>query len=98
MKWKQIAPLARPTRIAEREKSRAGSRYTVNIGRVPDKVSGWDEKYYKDAGDEYTKDNMMTKDDVLVRTHFRNLRWEGGEYVERTKPYVKEEYVNPENQ
>jgi len=38
---------------------------------------------------------MLTKDDVLVKTRFRNLRWEGGEYVERSKPYVREKYVNP---
>jgi hypothetical protein len=78
------------------EKGRQGNRYSVNIGKVPDKVSGWDEKYYKDAVDEYTKDNMMTKNDLLAKTRFRNLRWEGGEYVERTKPYEKETYVNPE--
>ena len=78
---------------AERNKGKA--EYRLKLGEVPDKVSGGDEKYYIDAGDAYTKDNMLTKDDVLARTRFRNLRWEGGEYVERTKPYVEEKYVNP---
>ena len=82
--------------VAQRANDRQDKRYTVNLGAVPDKVSGWDEHYYKDAGDEYVKDNMTKKNDLLARTRFRNLRWEGGEYVERTKPYVKEEYVNPD--
>jgi dienelactone hydrolase len=81
--------------VADRE---AGKRaqYQLNLGTVPDKVSGWDESYYKDAGDEYTKFNMVTKDDALARARFRNLRWEGGEFVERSKPYIRENYVNPE--
>jgi len=70
-------------------------KYKLKLGAVPDKVSGWSEDYYQDGGDEYTKFNMMTKDDVLARQRFRNLRWEGGEYVERSKPYVKETYINP---
>jgi hypothetical protein len=80
---------------AERNKGKHGGRYALNLGVVPDKVSGWDEKYYRDAGDNYTKDNMLKKNDILVRTRFKNLRWEGGEYVERTKPYVKEKYATP---
>nr|MBC8481882.1 hypothetical protein [Planctomycetota bacterium] len=79
---------------AKREKD--NSSYTLKLGALPDKVSSWDEKYYKEAGNEYTKDNMLTKDDIAAKTRFRNLRWEGGEYIERTKPYVKEKYVNPE--
>jgi dienelactone hydrolase len=70
-------------------------KYKLKLGAVPDKVSGWSEDYYQDGGDEYTKFNMMTKDDVLARQRFRNLRWESGEYVERSKPYVKEVYQNP---
>ena len=81
--------------VARREKGRS-SRYVLKLGALPDKVSGWDEKYYKDAGEEYTRDNMLTKDDVLVKTRFKNLRWEGGRYVERSKPYVREKYVSPE--
>ena len=72
------------------------SRYVLNLGAVPDKVSGWDEKYYKEAGEEYTKDNVMSKDDVLVKTRFKNLRWEGGEYIERSKTYVREKYLIPQ--
>lgn len=70
-------------------------KFTLQVGRVPDKVSGWDESYYTEAGDEYTKFNMVSKDDLLARQRFRNMRWEGGEYAERTKPYVVEGYVNP---
>ena len=87
---KNYAPGA--ANVAARQKDKADSRYTVILGAVPDKVSGWDEKYYREAGDEYTKDNMMTRDDALAKARFRNLRWEGGEYVERTKPYVVEKY------
>lgn len=81
--------------VAARQKGKNG-RYVLKLGAVPDKVSGWDENYYKEAGEEYTKDNMMTKDDVLVKRRFKNLRWEGGEYVDRTKPYVQEKYVTPQ--
>ena len=70
-------------------------KFTLQVGRVPDKVSGWDESYYTEAGDEYTKFNMVSKDDRLARQRFRNMRWDGGEYVERSKPYVSEPYVNP---
>lgn len=87
-------------RAGEVTKRMAGSnpKYAVKLGAVPDKVSGWSEDYYQEAGDEYTKFNMMTKDDALARQRFRNLRWEGGEYVERTKPYIKEVYLNPVSQ
>ncbi len=81
--------------VAARHAAKHGNRYTVDLGRLPDRVSGWDETYYREADDAYTKDNMMTKDDALARARFRNMRWEGGTYVERTKPYVKEEYRDP---
>jgi dienelactone hydrolase len=71
-------------------------KFKVDAGTVPDKVSGWDESYYKKAGDEYTKLNMVEKDDALARARFRNMRWEGGELVERSKAYVREAYRNPE--
>ena len=70
-------------------------KFTLQVGSVPDKVSGWSESYYTEAGDEYTKFNMVSKDDRLARQRFRNMRWEGGEYVKRTKPYEIEKYVNP---
>lgn len=72
--------------------------FTVQVGRVPDKVSGWNESYYTKAGDEYTKDNMVSKDDLLARNRFRNMRWEGGEVVERSKPYEREDYVDPKKE
>jgi dienelactone hydrolase len=70
-------------------------KFTLQVGRVPDKVSGWNESYYTEAGDAYTKFNMVSKDDLLARQRFRNMRWEGGEAVERTKPYEVEKYVRP---
>ena len=70
-------------------------KFTLQVGRVPDKVSGWNESYYTEAGDEYTKFNMVSKDDLLARQRFRNMRWEGGEYVQRTKSYEREGYVDP---
>jgi dienelactone hydrolase len=72
------------------------SAYAVSTGALPDKVSGWNESYYKTAGDEYTKGTSMTPDDVFVKTRFRNMRWEGGEYVPRSKPYIEEKFVKPE--
>ena len=39
---------------------------------------------------------MLTKDDALARARFCSLCWEGGEYVQRTKPYVREEYAHPQ--
>jgi len=38
---------------------------------------------------------MVSKDDLLARQRFRNMRWEGGEYVTRTKPYEPEKYIRP---
>ena len=80
--------------VAARQNGKDG-HYVLDLGTVPDKVSGWDEKYYKEAGEEYTKGNVMAKDDVLAKTRFRNLRWEGGEYIPRSKPYVREKYLSP---
>jgi len=90
---RNYAPAARA--VAKRQEGRQ-TKYVVNVGEVPDKVSGWDESYYKEAGDEYTTFNMVSKDDLLARRRFRNLRWEGGTYVARTKPYEREIYVHPE--
>ena len=84
-------------RVAGRvNKDGKNSAYSVNIGALPEKVSGWNESYYKSAGDEYTRSTTMTKNDLIVKTRFRNMRWEGGEYVQRSKPYIAEKYVNPE--
>ena len=92
---KNWLPAAR--RIAESHgKDGKASPYTVSTVALPDKVSGWNESYYKTAGDEYTKGTQMTPDDIFVRTRFRNLRWEGGEYVPRSKPHVVERFVKPE--
>ena len=71
-------------------------KFTLQVGRVPDKVSGWNESYYTEAGDEYTTFNMVSKDDLLARQRFRNMRWEGGEYVQRSKPNEAEKYVSPQ--
>ncbi len=68
----------------------------MSTGALPDKVSGWNEAYYKTAGDEYTKGTNMTPDDIFVKTRFRNMRWDGGKYVQRSKPYVEEKFVKPE--
>ena len=92
---KNWLPAAR--RIAESQnKGGKVTPYTVSTVALPDKVSGWNESYYKTAGDEYTKGTQMTPDDIFVRTRFRNMRWEGGEYVPRSKPYVVEHFVKPE--
>ncbi len=85
------------TNYAARAKdvSSKSSKYQADLGELPTKVSGWNEKYYEEAGDEYTKDNMVSKEDALARSRFRNMRWEGGKYVKRSKPYVKEPYIRP---
>jgi hypothetical protein len=84
-------------RICEQvNKNGKKSAYAVNTGALPDKVSGWNESYYRSAGDEYTKGTDMTPDDVFVKMRFRNMRWEGGEYVPRSKPYVEERFIKPE--
>ena len=74
---------------------RHGSKRNVDLGQLPDQVSGWSEDYYTDAGEAYTEVNTFTRDDVLARARFRNLRWEGGSFVERSKPYVEEAYSQP---
>ena len=95
LKKKIEGDLARVAGSVAQRQGAGDSKYVLNLGAVPDKVSGWDEAYYQEAGDEYTKFNMTTKDDVLARQRFRNLRWEGGAYVARTKPYEREPYVQP---
>lgn len=86
------------TRISKERLSKDGAKsvYSVNTGALPDKVSGWNESYYKTAGEEYTKGTNMTPDDVFVKMRFKNMRWEGGEYVQRSKPYVEEKFAKPE--
>ena len=39
----------------------------------------------------------MSKQDDLVRARFRNIRWDGGEFVPRSKPYEREEYQHEKN-
>ena len=70
--------------------------YTANLGKLPDKVSGWNESYYKTAGEEYLEGSNLTPNDIFFKTHFKNIRWEGGEFVKRSKPYVEEKFVKPE--
>jgi cephalosporin-C deacetylase-like acetyl esterase len=84
-------------RISESQnKGGMNTAYTVSTRALPDKVSGWNESYYKSGGDEYTKGTNMTPDDVFVKTRFKNMRWEGGKYVPRSKPYVEEKFVKPD--
>jgi hypothetical protein len=35
----------------------------------------------------------MTPDDLFIKTRFKNMRWEGGEVVLRSKPYIAEKFV-----
>jgi hypothetical protein len=92
---KNWLPAAR--RIAESQNTNGKiTPYTVSTVALPDKLSGWNESYYKSAGDEYVKGTRMTPNDIFLRTRFRNMRWEGGEYVPRSKPYVAEPFAKPE--
>ncbi len=85
------------TRISESQnKDGKITAYSVSTRTLPDKVSGWNESYYKTAGDEYTKGTTMTLDDVFFKMRFKKMRWEGGEYVQRSKPYFAEKFVKPE--
>lgn len=81
---------------ATQNKDGKSTPYTVSTVALPDKVSGWNESYYKSAGDEYVKGTSMTPDDLFIKTRFKNMRWEGGEVVPRSKPYVAEKFVKPE--
>jgi hypothetical protein len=81
---------------ATQNKDGKSTPYTVSTIALPDKVSGWNESYYKSAGDEYVKGTSMTPDDLFIKTRFKNMRWEGGEFVPRSKPYVAEKFVKPE--
>jgi hypothetical protein len=105
-RWKELGALKEEVekiwlpaarRIAESQnKDGKITPYSVSTVPLPDKVSGWNESYYKSAGDEYVKGTQMTPNDVFLRTRFRNMRWEGGDYVLRSKPYVVEHFVKPE--
>jgi hypothetical protein len=82
--------------IATINKNGQNPAYTPNLGKLPDKVSAWNESYYKSGGDEFTKGATLTPNDIFFKTHFRNMRWEGGEFVQRAKPDVVKTFVKPE--
>jgi hypothetical protein len=70
--------------------------YTANLGKLPDKLSAWNESYYTSAGGQFARGATMTADDLFFKTHFGNMRWEGGEFVQRAKPEVVMVFVKPE--
>ena len=61
------------------------TRTTVSI---PSNVSGWDSSYYHSTDKAFAAENVTASSSKVDR--FRNLRWEGGEYVPRSKHYQKE--------
>ena len=55
---------------------------------IPSDVSGWDSSYYHSTDDAYATDNV--EETTHKVDHFRNLRWEGGEYIPRPKHYEED--------
>jgi cephalosporin-C deacetylase-like acetyl esterase len=55
---------------------------------IPSEVSGWDSSYYHSTDAKFADENVATTGSKVGR--FRNLRWEGGEYVDRPKHWEEE--------
>ncbi|MHC4506630.1 MAG: hypothetical protein ACYTFI_25340, partial [Planctomycetota bacterium] len=60
------------------------------VPALPTTVSQWKSSYYQSTDDTYTKELIGGKALNAVGL-LRNMRWEGGTYPERPKPWeVKE--------
>ena len=55
---------------------------------IPSDVSSWDSRYYHSTDAKFTDENVAATGSKVGR--FRNLRWEGGEYVDRPKHWEEE--------
>jgi dienelactone hydrolase len=55
---------------------------------IPSDVSSWDSRYYHSTNAKFTDENVAATGSKVGR--FRNLRWEGGEYVDRPKHWEEE--------
>jgi cephalosporin-C deacetylase-like acetyl esterase len=53
------------------------------IASIPSDVSGWDSSYYHSTDTAFASENVEATGSRVDR--FRNLRWEGGEYIPRPK-------------
>ena len=56
---------------------------------LPATSSSWSSSYYQSSSDAYAKDNIEGKSSNVTK-HIRNVRWEGGEYAPRAKPWQPE--------
>lgn len=58
------------------------------VASIPSNVSSWDSSYYQSTDKAFAVENVTVISSKVDR--FRNLRWEGGEYVERPKHWQKD--------
>ena len=58
------------------------------VASIPSNVSSWDSSYYQLTDKAFAVENVTVISSKVDR--FRNLRWEGGEYVERSKHWQKD--------
>jgi hypothetical protein len=58
------------------------------VASISSNVSSWDSSYYHSTDKAFAAENVTATSSKVDR--FRNLRWEGGEYVERPKHWQKD--------
>jgi hypothetical protein len=58
------------------------------VTSISSNVSSWDSSYYHSTDKAFAAENVTATSSKVDR--FRNLRWEGGEYVERPKHWQKD--------
>ena len=59
-----------------------------NEAMYPSNVSSWDSSYYHSTDKAFAAENLTATSSKVDR--FRNLRWDGGVYVERPKHWQKD--------
>jgi cephalosporin-C deacetylase-like acetyl esterase len=59
-----------------------------SVASIPTNVSSWDSSYYHSSNKAFAAENVTETSSKVDR--FRNLRWEGGTFVERPKHWEEE--------
>ncbi|MGA1531085.1 MAG: alpha/beta hydrolase family protein, partial [Kiritimatiellia bacterium] len=58
------------------------------VPALPSKVSQWNSDYYQATEDTYAKDNITGTGMLSASGFLRNMRWEGGTWPDRAKPWT----------
>ena len=66
---------------------KAGGQASTTVS-IPSNVSGWDSNYYHSTDSAFASENVEKTGSKVDR--FRNMRWEGGNYLARPKHWQKD--------